>query len=252
MSPVILPGAEPWSRDGGSIGVLLLHGFTGNPSSMRPVAEACAAAGYAVELPRLPGHGTTIDEMMTTTFADWSTEADAAYQRVAARTEQVVVAGLSMGGLLTLLLGLRHPTIAGLICINPLTLPADQALVDMARTMLDGGTTIIPGIGSDIAKAGVTESAYPGTPIAPLVSLMVDGVAPITGRYGDLTMPLLLMNSPQDHVVDPANAEHLAATAGGVVERVTLERSFHVATVDFDAALIVDRALEFVGRVTGT
>ena len=102
--PDILPGAEAWSTDGagpGSPGALCIHGFTGNPSSMRPVAEAFAAAGFAVELPRLPGHGTTVEDMLTTSWEDWSAEAEAAYQRLAARASKVVVAGLSMGGTLT-------------------------------------------------------------------------------------------------------------------------------------------------------
>ena len=68
----ILPGAEPWSAEGGPTGVLVLHGFTGNPSSMRGLAEAMAAAGHSVELPRLPGHGTTVDDMLTTSWADWA------------------------------------------------------------------------------------------------------------------------------------------------------------------------------------
>ena len=83
--PAVLVGAEPMSHvaaDPSAAGVLTLHGFTGNPSSMRGVAEAFAAAGYHVELPRLPGHGTTIDEMLTTTWADWSGEAEAAFQRL--------------------------------------------------------------------------------------------------------------------------------------------------------------------------
>lgn len=251
MSLEIMPGAEPWSHEGGPVGVLCIHGFTGNPSSMRPVAEALAAAGYSIELPRLPGHGTTVEDMIPTRFADWSAEADAAYRRLAARTEQVVVAGLSMGGLLTLWVGLHHPGTAGLVTINPVTVPADPELLDMVRGMLHEGTEVMPGIGSDIADPDVTESAYAGTPLAPLLSLMDDGVRPITDRYHELTMPLLLMNSPQDHVVDPGNAEHLAATAGGRVERVVLERSYHVATVDFDRELVQASTVDFVGRVTG-
>ena len=61
MTEPLLPGAEPWSAAGGPAGALCLHGFTGNPSSMRGLAEAFAAAGFSVELPRLPGHGTTVE-----------------------------------------------------------------------------------------------------------------------------------------------------------------------------------------------
>src|SRR6476620_5627304 len=124
--PDILPGAEAWSTDGAgptSPGALCIHGFTGNPTSMRPVAKAFAAASFAVELPRLPGHGTTIEDMITTGWTEWTAAAEDAYQRLAARCEQVVVAGLSMGGSLTIWLATRHPEIAGIVCINAATQP---------------------------------------------------------------------------------------------------------------------------------
>ena len=250
MDLQIIPGAEPWSHEAGPVGVLCLHGFTGNPASMRPVARALADAGHSIELPRLPGHGTSIDDMLTTGFSDWAGEAEAALGRLRARTDQVVVAGLSMGGLLTLWLGVHHPDLAGLIAINPVTIPPDDEALAMAKGMIEDGMPIIPGIGSDIADPDVTENSYPGTPIVPLLSLMEEGVRPISTRFGELKMPLLLMNSPQDHVIDPANADHVAATAGSEVERVVLERSYHVATLDYDRDLICDRAREFVARVT--
>jgi len=81
----ILAGAEPFSAAGGPHGALVLHGFTGSPQSMRGLARAFAAAGFAVELPRLPGHGTTVADMQTTRWADWSAAAEAAYDELAAR-----------------------------------------------------------------------------------------------------------------------------------------------------------------------
>ena len=54
MPADLIPGAEPWSHEGGPAGVLVLHGFTGNPGSMRHLAEVLADAGFTVELPRLP------------------------------------------------------------------------------------------------------------------------------------------------------------------------------------------------------
>src|SRR6476661_4593790 len=113
----LMPGAEPFYAQGGPVGVLVLHGFTGNPQSMRGLAEAFAGAGFTVELPRLPGHGTNIDDMETTTWADWSAAAEAAYDELAARCERVVVAGLSMGGSLTVWLASLHSEIAGIVCI---------------------------------------------------------------------------------------------------------------------------------------
>ncbi len=67
----VRPGAEPYAHDGDDIGVLLVHGFTGNPSSMLPWARTLSAAGHTVRLPRLPGHGTTWRDMGRTRWPDW-------------------------------------------------------------------------------------------------------------------------------------------------------------------------------------
>jgi carboxylesterase len=253
----MIPGAEPWSNDAhapDAPGALVLHGFTGNPGSMRALAEAFAAAGFHVELPRLPGHGTTIDEMLTTGWADWAGEAEAAYQRLLVRTlapRRIVVAGLSMGGSLTLRIGADHPEVAGLVCVNPVTHTQPAEVIDMLVGMVADGTPVMPGIGSDIADPDSTETAYSGTPIAPLLSFLNDGLAPLAECYADMSMPLLLLTSPQDHVVDPAQSDFLAQHYGGPVERVSLERSFHVATQDYDKEIIFARSIEFATRVTG-
>jgi carboxylesterase len=251
MTPPLLLGAEPWSHTGGAAGALCIHGFTGNPSSMRGVAEAFAAAGFSVELPRLPGHGTTVEDMLPTQWGDWTGEVEAAYQRLAARTERIVAAGLSMGGSLTLWTGQQHPEVAGLVCVNPATQPFGEDVLAAVQGMLEEGTEVMPGIGSDIADPDVAESAYDGTPVRPLLSMM-DGLAGLVPGYPAMAMPLLLMTAPQDHVVEPVQSDALAAAYGGPIERVTLERSYHVATLDYDKELIFDRAVAFAQKVTGT
>ncbi len=247
--PEVLPEAEPLSADGGPVGCLVIHGFTGNPSSMRPIAEAMAAAGHAVEMPRLPGHGTTVEDMNTTSWADWTAEVEAAYQRLAGRCEHVVAMGLSMGGTLTAWVGAEHPDVAGLVFINAAAEPSDDMRAAL-QAMLDGGDEYMDGIGSDVADPEVTESAYAKVPLAPLVS-MLDAVTDLQDRFPGITAPALIMTSPQDHVVAPTASDHLAATLGGEVERVTLERSYHVATIDLDRDLIIERITDFVARVTG-
>lgn len=248
----IIAGAEPMSHVGTRpAGVLLLHGFTGNPSSVRNQARAFASAGYHVESPRLPGHGTTIEDMSTTGWGDWTDSVEAALAELRARVGKVVVLGLSMGGSLALWTGLHHPDVCGLICVNPATTPQPDDVLAMIDEMLADGVEVVPGVGSDIADTSVEEIAYPGTPLRPLLSFMHDGLAPITGRFGELEMPILLYTSRQDHVVDPASSAHLAATAGGEVEHVWLERSFHVATQDHDRDVITAGAIAFVAKVTG-
>ena len=249
MTAPIIPGAEPESIDGGPHGALVLHGFTGNCNSMRGIAHALAAAGFAVELPLLPGHGTTVEDMNTTTWRDWSAAAEEALEKLEARVPgKVVVAGLSMGGSLTGWIGTRHPELAGLAFINAaVSLP--DGMREGVTAMIDTGAEYMDGIGSDIADPDVTELAYPQTPLRPLLSLGT-AVEELAGRLGDITCPVLLLTSRQDHVVPPSNSEYLAHHVGGPVEHVWLERSYHVATQDYDKAEIESRAVEFARKAT--
>ena len=251
MTSTIIPGAEAFSHVGtGEAGALVLHGFTGNPGSMRGLANACAAAGLHVEMPRLAGHGTVITDMVPTRWADWTADVEAAYATLARRASKIVVMGLSMGGSLTLWTATRHPEVKGIVCINPATRPQPTEVIDMLTGMVEAGTETMDGIGSDIADPNSTESAYPGTPLAALLSFQVDGLVPLVSQYGSCTMPLLLFTSPQDHVVNPEDSDALAAAYGGTVERVTLERSYHVATQDYDKEVIFSKSVEFARRVT--
>ena len=251
MPAPILAGAEPFSVKGGPIGIVVLHGYTGNPDSMRPLAAALAAAGHAVELPLLPGHGTSVEDLMSTSWSDWSSVAEATYDDLAGRCERVVVAGLSMGGSLAIWLAERHPDIAGVIVVNPLVDPPATSFREMLRAMVDAGGASVPSIGSDIAKPGAVESAYEATPIEPMLS-MFEAVDEIAAGLGQIRCPVLLLSSRNDHVVPPESGDLLAERAGGPVERVWLERSFHVATLDFDAAELERRALAFVSRLAVT
>lgn len=244
----IIPGAEPMSVEGGPVGVLVLHGFTGNPQSMRPLAEGFAAAGYSVEMPLLSGHGTRVEDMLETSWADWSADAEAAYQRLAARTETVVVAGLSMGGSLTLWLATQHPELPGIICVNPATQAAAEVR-DFIASLVADGQEVMQGIGSDVADPASPESAYPDTPLRPLLS-MFDAANGIQADLPKITCPLLLFTSPEDHVVPPGDSDYLAEQVSGPVERVSCDRSYHVATIDYDKDMIIERSLEFVAKVT--
>lgn len=250
MSAPIISGAEPYSSPGGGPnGVLVLHGFTGNPQSMRPLAHAFAAAGFAVELPLLPGHGTTVEDMMETGWDDWVSCAQEALDVIQARADKIVIAGLSMGGALTGWLGGNHPEVAGLVFINALA-TEPPGVRDLVQSMLDAGDTVMDAIGSDIAMPGVTELSYPATPLAPLVS-MFGAADALAHAYRSIACPVLVCNSPQDHVVPPSDSDWIANNVQGPVERLTLERSFHVATLDYDASKIESAAVEFAKRVTG-
>jgi carboxylesterase len=249
----VMTGAEPFSAPGGPHGALVLHGFTGCPQSMRGLADAFAAAGFAVELPLLPGHGTSVDDMVETGWSDWSAAAEAAYKELGARCERVVVAGLSMGGTLALWLATRHPEIAGLVLVNPAvgSLADGEAMRAPLVELLNSGERLMAGLSNDLADPDATELAYDQTPIAALVSLL-GGIEELFPRLSEVLCPVLLMVSPEDHVVPPGAREALAATIAGPIENVTLDRSYHVATIDYDRELIEERAVEFAQRVSST
>ncbi len=230
--------------------MLVLHGFTGNPQSMRPLAEALAGAGFTVDLPLLPGHGTSIEDLKPTRWEDWTAAAEAAYQALASRCDDVVVTGLSVGGALSCWLAEHHPELPGIAVINPMIDPPPAEIRELGRTMLDEGVDVMDGVGSDIAKEGAVEAAYPQLPIAPALSLAegLDGV--LSGLHG-IRCPTLLLSSRVDHVVDPASGDVLERSVSGPVERVYLERSYHVATLDWDAPLVEKKVVEFATGLLG-
>jgi len=248
MTTNIMPGCEPFSVSGGRDGVLVLHGFTGNPQSMRPLAEAIANAGYTVELPRLPGHGTTVEDMMTTGWADWSGAADAAYRELASRCDRVAVVGLSMGGGLTAFVAEEHPDVAALVFINALVKPPVQEMRDGLKGLLDAGMETMESIGSDIKKEGSQEASYNATPLACAASLF-DGIEKVWERLDTISAPTLILSSREDHVVSSDNSEDLARIVKGSVERIWLEDSYHVATLDNDASLVEAHTVRFLDSI---
>ncbi len=244
MTVAVLPGCEPYVAPGGPRGVLVLHGFTGNPSSLRPLAEHLAAAGHAVSLPRLPGHGTSVEDMMSTSWEDWAGAALAAYDDLASRCDDVAVVGLSMGGGLTALVAEERSPVA-CVFINPLVKPPADELRQGLADLLAAGLTTLEAIGSDIKREGSREFSYDATPLECARSLF-DGIEGVYQRLDAVRAPSLLLTSREDHVVTPDNGDAVVERVSGPVDRVWLEDSYHVATLDNDQALVERLTREFV------
>ncbi|HEX3489085.1 MAG TPA: alpha/beta fold hydrolase [Streptosporangiaceae bacterium] len=241
----VMPGAEAFSHRGGTTGVLLCHGFTGSPQSLRPWAEYLAGAGLSVSLPRLPGHGTTWQEMARTRWEDWFAEADRAFEELRCWSEEIFVMGLSMGGCLALRLAELHgPAVSGLVVVNP-SVTADTRLIALAP-VLKLAVPSLKGIASDIKKENVSELGYDRVPVRAVATL--PGLWRKTKDHlGDLSQPVLVYRSTTDHVVGPASLEVLrAALPAGQLDVRELRNSYHVATLDNDAEVIFTGSLEFV------
>ena len=250
MSDAVLDGAEPLLLEGGEVGVLLSHGFTGTTQSMRGLGERLARAGYTVSAPRLRGHGTSASDMARTGARDWVASIDEALAALRTRCSAIFMAGLSMGGTLTLLTAARHAgVIQGAIAINAVV---QIGSADRAALAFGGDpASMLPGIGSDIKDPSARELAYAEVPRHCIAELyMLTGVT--RDLLGRITCPTLVMQSRDDHVVDPANARLIASSVGaGRVELLWLENSYHVATLDHDAALVGDQAARFIGSIAG-
>ena len=254
-APEVMPGAEPFDFPGaegpeGRTGVLLVHGFTGTPMSMRPWGEHLAAEGFAVRCPLLPGHGTRWQDCNTSTHDQWTATVEGAFDSLAAVCDRVFVAGLSMGGTLaTRLAEVRPDEVAGLLLVNPalMTQRLDARLLPLLARLTPSWAPIA----SDIKKAGVTELAYPKLPTRAMMQLRRLWVA-TRADLGRVTAPVIVFRSAEDHVVEPVNSAILLTGVGSAdTTEVVLENSYHVATLDNDAPLIFSRSVAWIReRVT--
>jgi carboxylesterase len=246
MSTRVIRGCEPFRSDGGPVGVWLQHGFTGCPASMRPFGEWLAERGFSVVVPRLPGHGTSPDDLASTGWKDWLRSADETIEELSARCRTVIAIGLSFGGALALHEAATRPdAIAGVVAINAYV--HDPRL--LGAFALRAFMKTRKGTGRDIKKPGIEELNYDRIPISVLSGLgkvmrMVERELP------SVRQPLLVLSSNDDHTVKPANSSLILAKAGSEQkELIRLTNSYHVATLDFDADLVFERALAFVQSI---
>ncbi|MDQ1039193.1 carboxylesterase [Streptomyces sp. V3I8] len=244
----VLPGAEPFHHEGGEVGVLLCHGFTGSPQSLRPWAQYLAERGLTVSLPLLPGHGTRWQDMQLTGWQDWYAEVDRELRALRERCAHVFVLGLSMGGALTLRLAAKHgDAVDGVVVVNPAN--KVHGLAAYALPVVRHFVPTVKGITSDIAKEGGVEIGYDKVPLHAAHSMrtfyrLLDGELP------QVTQPLLLLRSPRDHVVPPADSARILSRVSSVdVTEILLEQSYHVATLDHDADRIFEESFAFVSRL---
>jgi carboxylesterase len=216
---------------------------------MKPWGRALHDLGYAVEVPRLPGHGTRWQDLNQVSWTDWYDEAAAAFDRLRATCEAVVVAGLSMGGSIVLRLAEeRGDQVAGVVLVNPFVSSNRKELV--AVPLLQHVVPSLKGVVNDIKKPGQDEVGYPKLPIKGLAQVLKLWKV-VVPDLGKVTQPVLYFRSTVDHVIDasssPTVLEHVSSTD---VEERMLENSYHVATLDHDADRIVAESAEFVARVT--
>jgi carboxylesterase len=245
--PMVWDDARPFLFEGNSTGVLVIHGFTGCPQSLLPYGKALAARGYTVRGPRLPGHGTRVEDLAFRKYTEWTGEAEGALRELKVKCERIFVTGLSMGGTIALTLAAQYgDQIAGVIPINA------PALTDPLLRMAPLLKTLVktrPGVGSDIKNSEHKESCYDRVPVS-AASELTKLLKVIRAILPRVRVPALVMASREDHVVrEPANADYIMTHLGSKdKEMLWLENSYHVATLDNDMELIFEQAGRFIEK----
>lgn len=229
--------------EGARAGVLLVHGFTGTPFEMRLLGEHLARAGFRVAAPQLAGHCGTTADLARTRWPDWLASVERAFDALRARTGEVAAVGLSLGGLLTLELARRRPNDVKAIAAlsTALWLPKAAMRLDrvVQRVPLVRELALPKLAGSDIAdpemrRCNQIAQGHAAMPLPALHSLIEFGRY-LEPRLGEVHQPALIGHSRLDHTVPFECSDRVARALGSqVIERLTLERSFHVITLDVE------------------
>lgn len=242
----VLKGAEEFYYEGNDIGILVSHGFTGTTQSMAFLGESFANEGFTVYGPRLTGHGTAPEDMENSTYENWIGDVETGLEKLKATCTKVFVAGLSMGGTLTLYLAERHPEILGIMPINAaVKMPDFETYYDSLKAT----ERFVDGIGSDIKAEGIQELAYAKTPVKSMGEI-VQLMSIVEKDLGKITIPTLLFSSEVDNVVPPKNSQMIyEQIQSSEKEIVKLKNSYHVATLDYDKELIAEKCITFIKKL---
>ena len=241
----VLEGCEEFRLGSGPVGAVLLHGFTGSPDVFSELGPHLADGGVAVTAPRLPGHGTTWQDLAARTADDWVGAAVAALDEMTKEREKVFVVGLSFGAALALHVAAEHPDrVAGVVTLAAFLESKDprRFLAPVLRHVIRS----VPGVGNDIADPEGREIAYVRVPTR-ASQLMLRFVRRVRAELPAVRCPLLVLHGRNDHVAHPGIAQMIVDRVSSTdKELVWLERSYHVITKDYDRQEVLDRTLEFI------
>lgn len=255
----------------GDAGVLLVHGITGGPAEMKPLARKLAAEGFTVSCPQLAGHCSTLAELKRTGWRDWYATVESALDTLRQQCDTIFVSGLSMGALLALKLAAGHPEhIQGVATLSatffydgwnvprlrqrfilPILLHSplryflswrepspygikDERIRNIIASVYQSDTANMP------EKYGYSE--FPGVTILETFRL----IRAATRDLGDVVSPLLIVHSTEDDMASLKNARFLASRVGSpLVDTYFVDDTYHVLTLDRRKDDVAERVAEF-------
>lgn len=253
----ILKTAEPFFLPGNRTGVLLIHGFTGAPKEMRTMGENLNGQGYTCLGIRLAGHATDPEDMIASRWTDWTASVEDGFHLLRGMTDRIFLAGLSMGGVLSLLMSTRLDA-AGVIAMStPYTLPNDPR--DYPVSVIKLYSRIVkflpktkdpPGSSWFDKEAYKEQVSYPQNPIRSIAELKLL-LGEMRAVLPSVKKPVLLIHSKDDSYVLPENMEKLYAGLANAPDKtkVYVTESGHVVTRDAAREEVFQLALDFIRRV---
>ena len=228
------------------LGVMVVHGFGGTPHSVMPITTAVHGADHPTVAPRLPGHGTTVDDLAACTWDDWLSALAESADELSRRSDGIAIVGQSMGGTLALQLATMRPDVRGVATINALAQPADPDVIEHLEYMIGRGKALQPAGDPDIRDPDAHDSAYTEQPRAALLQMTI-GAGVVHELLDAVAVPVMVVSSVHDAVVDVANSDAIAAGVRGPVTRLLLPNSAHVAALDLDRDLLCGELLTWLG-----
>ncbi|MPZ69783.1 MAG: alpha/beta fold hydrolase [Actinobacteria bacterium] len=243
--PEVIEGAEEFAFGDGPTGALLVHGYTGSPQGMRGLGEYLAERGIAVVGPRLPGHGTTWQDLDTKTRDEWRRTVTEGYEQLAAGRDEIFIVALSFGAALSLDFIAHNPgkvkglvTLAGMVDTNDPRRHFAPVIKRLTRS--------VAGVANDIADPEGHEIAYDRLPTRSTHE-MLKVLTEVKEVLPQVDCSLLVMHGRNDHTVKPYNAEMIIEkVSSSDKELVWCENSFHVITLDKDRDEVFRRTHEFI------
>jgi carboxylesterase len=262
--PQIIPTAEPFffpasKASSHSVGCLLIHGFTGTPKEMRPMGEYLAKQGYSILGIRLTGHATQPDDMQRSHFTDWTASVEDGYQLLRGVADNIYLIGLSMGGVLSLLMSTRLDAclegIKGVVAMStPYRLPVDYPawVFQFASYFMPyrEKANEPPGASWFDKYAFREQVSYPQNPTRSVGELS-KLLAEMRAALPKVHVPVQLIHSKDDGYVLPENMEHIYAGLVNALDRQKLyiTGSGHVVTRDAARLEVFEAASQFIRRV---
>lgn len=231
---IVHRNAEPFFWEGKEhkdVMCLLVHGFTGSPSEMRLLGQYLNNQGYGVSGLRLPGHGTTPEDMAGTTWQDWYGAVEREYQRLKKEYPLVIPVGLSMGGVLCLHLASRH-SVPGVATLSAAIFIGNRKAY-LAPILQYFYPYREKPLAAEKMEKILAEGhfAYNRTPVNALASLL-QLIGLVKKELPQLKVPALIIQSTKDMIVNPQSAQYLYDHLGSPAKKlIWLDKSGHLVTL---------------------